>query len=358
MILENLMDETKPESNVVDFHSRANIPAKTQKLIEQGNIAEALNELSEPIPVDTLEYLYNTASDFFNAGEIENAKIIFLKITDTKNSTNTETKYYVDNSKFNLGIIYTLENNSVMGRLYGNKPSLFGIKFGIQFLLRVYNDYQKFKNEFKILNENFTTQELENLMTCFYTIRKDVEKKTFENNIEIKSFTKNHLLLLEKTFGKERLADKKLLTKVEELAFKFERILARMNTILLGDGSLEINFLEQFQFDKIDLDKNQDYYVKQLYIYLKQKIADVKKCEFYMTTKDEYKPRLLFDSVAEKIWTEQASDSDILYGFLKNCIFYGQSFLAAAILEVFQIYYSNISFPESIKKQIKQNLIF
>ena len=394
------MDETKPESNVVDFSAKRaeniNLTEKVKNLIAQDKVTEAINELPANIPVQTLEYLYNKALEFFNNGKIENAKTIFLKIvtievppceptgafdkfvdelideylnaegietskiTNTKNNlTNDKIRHYVYNSNFNLGIIYTMENDPDFGKLYccSFKLKDDSVQQKIQDLLAVYNDYQKFKTEFQTLNENLNTREMENLNKCFFVIYKDIMKEVKENYIFIKSFTKKHLLLLEKIIGKGKLADQKLLTRIEEMAYEFIHTLGLTSVILLGNGSLELNFLEQFQFDKIDLDKSQDYYVDQLQIYLKQKILEVRKDKSYITTKDEYNADVfLFSQVEEKIETEHASDLEILYAFLKNSIFYSNSFLVSAIIKLMKTYNQNISFPESIKEKLNKVL--
>ena len=348
-------------SDVIDFNTKRaeklNSTEQVKNLISQGKITEAINNLSEPIPVDTLEYLYDKASDFFNAGKIEDSKTIFLKIANIKDyRINAETKYYVDNSNFNLGIIYTMENNPELGYRYGNRLILhmFELKFAIQFLLATYNNYQKFKNGFKDLNKEFSAPELKNLMKFFWAIRKENVRLFADDKDGIRAFTEKHFVLIEKIIGQEKFKNKGLLAKIERLAFDFEYILSSANAILLGGGSLELNFIDQIKFNKIDLEKNQDYYIEQLHSYLEKKITEVRKDGYYVTTRDEYKEKSLFEFVQQKIKTEQASDLGILYAFLKKGVFFSKPFLVKAIIELMEEHKKNIIFPKTIEKKLSE----
>lgn len=333
---------------------------KLQQFINAGEIENGLNDLGSYLDGKIAQYLYNKAEELFNINEIEKAKTIYLKLANYRNRRESpELKYYVDQSNFDLGIIYTMENNPEMGKWYGDSLILnsFGIKYGIQFLLATHNEYKIFKKDFQKLDKIFNAQELENIMKCFFIIRKDIAKKRFENNYDIKSFTKEHLLLWSKVIGQEKILDKALISQIEVLAFKFEHILASANAILLGDDFLEIHFIDKMNFNRIGLDKSKDYYMAQLNQYLKAKIVDVRQAKTYFTTRNNYEQEGLYENVREIINTETASDLDILYAFLKNSIFYSQSLLAIAIIKLMKSYNENIVFPESIKKQIKKKLV-
>ena len=364
---------TAGDSNVVDFNAKKEEKANSlKKLISTGsleNINKALNLLpNKNISLSILEYLYNEAVEFFDAGKAEQAKVIFLKMAhlerqsikmltnletvdefvdlvinifldteETETSTtieehlNEQTEYYIDNSNLNLGIIYSMENNPELSDWHSQSnillKKIYGIKPDLRYLLHTYNNYQTFKNEFGKLTKNFSNQERKNLIRYFFAIHKDYLKEFRENYIRLDSLTENHLLQIKNIIGKEKFANKELLAKIEKFAFEFASILRALNVVLLGDGLLELNFLERFQFNKIDLDKNTDYYIEQLKPYIKQKISDVRKTENYETFSDDLETN-------RNINTKQASDLEILDAFLKNCLAYSRRFLTA-VLETF-----------------------
>ena len=385
------------KGKVFDFGAektkRTTVKTTLRKLISTGNL-ENINKALDLLPnknisLSILEYLYNEAVEFFDAGKTEQAKVIFLKIAHLErsneviknsdeilnevldevfnaeeieklNSTtirehlNEKIEYYIKNSTLNLGIIYTMENNPELGNKYRYITpfkKMFGVEYDIGFLLTTYNNYQQFKNEFQALTINFIAQERKDLMKYFYAIRKDIMKELRENHINIKSFTGTHLVQIKKIIGKEKSSDKELLAKIEKLAFKFKGILTSVDAVLLGDDLLEINFLEQLQFNKIDLKKNQDYYIEQLYPYIEQKISDVRKIGTYKTFMDDLKTRT-------DVYTKQGSDLAILYVFLMNRLAFRASLISAAIVKLMESSNSNISFSENIKNKIEQVLSF
>jgi hypothetical protein len=317
-------------------------------------LINSINQFSDAI---ILEKVYQKAIELFNNKDINNAEQLFLKIANFRR-TQTAKDYYIEQSSFNLGIIYSIKNNPEMSIWYGNnalfKP--FGTQYGIQYALKIQNENKIFKNNFNKTTKNLNELQIKKIKKTLLDIHKDIAFEQRENTIELKKLKQSHWQSIQLAINNASIFEI-IKDDIEKITFDYHKLLSMSGTVLADAGLLELEFISLLKFDKIEIEKNENYYLQQFHTYINLKLIEMKKTPNYKTIKNTIKNEQFFDVISEKISTQKSTDGELLYALLKNSIFYSQTLLAIVINTLLANLPEKINIHPNILKKAHKNLV-